>query len=80
MTKYRHQKGVIRDNALEALLSDPLFKPRVEINVKGKGSYRRKDKHVKKGNWEASGKCDYLPLAFFFIEYKKTATNDGFFL
>lgn len=59
MANYQHKKGVIRDNALEALLSDPLFKPRVEVNVKGKGSYRRKEKHGKKGNWEASGKESY---------------------
>ena len=55
MTRYQHKKGVIRDNALEALLHDPLFKTRVEENQKGKGSYRRKAKHAKKGNWEASG-------------------------
>lgn len=59
MSDYQHKKGVIRDNALQALLHDPLFKPRVESNVKGKGSYQRKHKHSKKGNWEASGKCDY---------------------
>ena len=58
MSHYQHKKGIIRENALEALLHDPLFKPRVEVNVKGKGSYRRKDKHGKKGNWEASGKCN----------------------
>lgn len=65
---YRHKRGKIQDNAIEALLSDPLFRQRVEVNSKGKGSYRRKDKHVKKGNWEASGKQsnDYLPLAFCF--------------
>lgn len=57
MTVYQHKKGTIRDNALEALLHDPLFKMRVEVNQKGKGSFRRKDKHAKKGNWEASGQC-----------------------
>ncbi len=73
MAKYQHRKGVIRDNALEALLSDPLFKQRIEVNVKGKGSYRRKEKHGKKGNWEASGKCDitHLSLAFCFAGIKK---------
>lgn len=55
MTVYQHKKGTIRDNALEALLHDPLFKTRIEVNQKGKGSFRRKDKHAKKGNWEASG-------------------------
>ncbi|MGB8666388.1 MAG: alternative ribosome-rescue factor A [Serratia inhibens] len=68
MTKYRHTKGQIQDNAIEALLHDPLFRQRIEKNSKGKGSYRRKDKHEKGGNWEASGKLsnDNLPLAFWF--------------
>ncbi|CAQ86276.1 conserved hypothetical Protein [Photorhabdus asymbiotica] len=39
MTVYHHKKGVIKDNAIEALLRDPLFKQRVEKNKKGKGSY-----------------------------------------
>lgn len=56
MTRYQHKKGVIRKNALEALLHDPLFKTRIESNQKGKGSYKRKEKHGKKDNWEASGK------------------------
>ncbi|CDG46944.1 Alternative ribosome-rescue factor A [Serratia symbiotica SCt-VLC] len=55
VTKYRHTKGQIQDNAIEALLYDPLFRLLVERNSKGKGSYRRKDKHAKGGNWEASG-------------------------
>lgn len=59
MSGYQHKKGIIRDNAIEALLHDPLFKVRIEANVKGKGSYRRKDKHAKKGNWEASGKDSF---------------------
>lgn len=68
MTKYRHNKGQIQNNAIEALLHDPLFRQRIEKNSKGKGSYRRKDKHVKGGNREASGKLskDNLPLAFWF--------------
>ncbi|WP_036773481.1 alternative ribosome-rescue factor A [Photorhabdus australis] len=66
MTVYHHKKGVIKDNAIEALLCDPLFKQRIEKNKKGKGSYQRKGKHSKSGNWEASGKgvLDLLPLAF----------------
>jgi Uncharacterized protein conserved in bacteria len=47
MTKYRHTKGQIQDNAIEALLHDPLFRQRVEKNVKGKGSYRRKENTTK---------------------------------
>lgn len=56
MSHYKHTKGQIKDNAIEALLHDPLFRQRVEKNKKGKGSFARKDKHVKGGNWEASGK------------------------
>ncbi|ETS29508.1 MULTISPECIES: alternative ribosome-rescue factor A [Photorhabdus] len=66
MITYHHKKGVIKDNAIEALLRDPLFKQRIEKNKKGKGSYQRKGKHNKVSNWEASGKgsLDLLPLAF----------------
>ncbi|HEJ9400030.1 TPA: ribosome alternative rescue factor ArfA [Proteus mirabilis] len=56
-SKYQHQKGVIKDNALAALVHDPLFRQRVEKNKKGKGSYMRKAKHNKKGNW---------PFSFYF--------------
>ena len=69
MSRYQHQKGQINDNALEALLHDPLFRQRVERNKKGKGSYLRKDKHAKRGGQEASGKKEidsFLPLAFLF--------------
>ncbi|MCU6664884.1 MAG: alternative ribosome-rescue factor A [Silvania sp.] len=56
MSRYQHTKGQINDNAIEALLHDPLFRQRIEKNKKGKGSYLRKTKHAKRGNWEASGK------------------------
>ncbi|WP_390884610.1 alternative ribosome-rescue factor A [Kluyvera cryocrescens] len=56
MSRYQHTKGQINDNALEALLHDPLFRQRVEKNKKGKGSYLRKDKHGKQYGREASGK------------------------
>lgn len=56
MSRYQHTKGQIKDNALEALLHDPLFRQRIEKSKKGKGSYNRKGKHGVKGNWEASGK------------------------
>lgn len=72
MSGYQHKKGVIRDNAIEALLHDPLFKVRIEANHKGKGSYRRKDKHGKKGNWEASGKESFT-TGLLLLNYKKTA-------
>lgn len=67
MSQYQHKRGKIKDNALEALLHDPLFRQRVEKNKKGKGSYNRKGKYNKGGNnWEASGNqlLGLLPLAF----------------
>ncbi len=54
--KYQHTRGVISDNALHALVHDPLFKSRVEKNKKGKGSYSRKAKYSKKSQWEGSHK------------------------
>ncbi|WP_258575692.1 ribosome alternative rescue factor ArfA [Candidatus Pantoea persica] len=39
----------MRDSAIHALLHDPLFRQRVEQKQKGKGSFRRKDKHAKRG-------------------------------
>ncbi|WP_368910058.1 alternative ribosome-rescue factor A [Proteus penneri] len=59
-SKYQHQKGVIKDNALAALVHDPLFRQRVEKNKKG--SYMRKAKHAKKGNWEASDNKRFFQL------------------
>ncbi|MBG6249085.1 MULTISPECIES: alternative ribosome-rescue factor A [Symbiopectobacterium] len=69
MSTYQHKKGKIQDNALEALLHDPLFRQRVEKNKKGKGSYCRKGKQGKGQDWEASGKSskDALPLASHFM-------------
>ncbi|MFT8212288.1 MAG: alternative ribosome-rescue factor A [Symbiopectobacterium sp.] len=65
MSTYQHKKGKIQDNALEALLHDPLFRQRIEKNKKGKGSYCRKGKQGKGQNREVSGKSfeDALPLA-----------------
>ena len=45
MGSYRHTKGIITDNALQALLHDPLFRIRTEKNKKGKGSYQRKNRN-----------------------------------
>lgn len=56
MSRYQHTKGHIKENAIEALLHDPLFRQRVEKNKKGKGSFQRKGKHVNHGDREASGK------------------------
>ncbi|OAT77336.1 hypothetical protein A9B99_22370 [Mangrovibacter phragmitis] len=69
MSNYQHKKGTIRDNALEALLHDPLFRQRVERNKKGKGSYSRKTKYGKNSGQEASSKQvdAFLLLAFFVL-------------
>lgn len=56
MNHYKHAKGIIRDNSLKAIVTDPLFHKRIEQNQKGKGSYRRKDKHAGKAGWEVSDK------------------------
>ena len=45
-----HQRGIIQDNHLKALVTSPLFQARVEPSKKGKGSYQRKAKHGKR--WE----------------------------
>ncbi len=39
--KVQHNKGTIRDNALKALVTSNLFRPKVERKKKGKGSYNR---------------------------------------
>lgn len=44
-TTYQHTRGEIKDNAIQALLHDRLFRHRVEKKLKGKGSYQRKAKH-----------------------------------
>ncbi|WP_075183621.1 alternative ribosome-rescue factor A [Pantoea sp. 1.19] len=64
MSGYQHKKGAIGENVLAALVTDPLFKMRIEVNKKGKGSYRRKDKHTGKVERETSGKQRCLPLVF----------------
>ena len=45
---YQHTRGVVKDNAIMALLHDKLFRQRVETRRKGKGSYQRKAKHIGK--------------------------------
>ncbi|WP_213994098.1 ribosome alternative rescue factor ArfA [Sodalis sp. dw_96] len=54
--KYQHTKGIIKDNAIAALLNDPLFRQRREKNLKGKGSYCRKGKNARSRDGEGSGK------------------------
>lgn len=63
MSRYQYIKGQIKDNAIEVLLYDFLFRQRVEKNKKGKGSYMRKGKYGNRGNWEVSGK----KVNYFFI-------------
>ena len=60
MTKnqYAHQRGKINDSAVKALVTDPLFRPRVERNKKGKGSYQRHEKH------KGANRGDYFKWAF----------------
>ncbi|ELQ6216145.1 alternative ribosome-rescue factor A [Cronobacter dublinensis] len=79
MTRYKHTKGQIQDNAIEALLHDPLFRQRIEKNLKGKGSYQRKEKHGKRSNWEASGKQAnrFFTTGLLLL---KTVMGDGFAL
>ena len=50
---YRHNRGVIKDNALQALLHDRLFRQRIERKRKGKGSYQRKAKHANRYQGES---------------------------
>ena len=45
---YQHTRGVVKDNAIMALLHDKLFRQRVGTKRKGKGSYQRKAKHIGK--------------------------------
>lgn len=42
---YAHQRGEIKESAVKALVTDPLFRHKIEKNRKGKGSYRRHEKH-----------------------------------
>ncbi|WP_295895387.1 alternative ribosome-rescue factor A [uncultured Vibrio sp.] len=38
-------RGEVKDNALKAMVTSKLFKAKVEQAKKGKGSYRRSNKH-----------------------------------
>ncbi|MDH2997901.1 hypothetical protein A1D22_00950 [Pasteurellaceae bacterium LFhippo2] len=44
---YAHQRGEIQESAIKALVTDKLFRSRMERNRKGKGSYQRNAKHRK---------------------------------
>ncbi|WP_439234212.1 alternative ribosome-rescue factor A [Lonepinella koalarum] len=58
-TTYQHGRGVIRDNAIQALLSDRLFRQRIEKKLKGKGSYQRKAKHTLKWTEKPDNKISF---------------------
>lgn len=42
MSRYQHTKGQIKDNALEALLHDPLFRRELKRTRKGKAATKEK--------------------------------------
>ncbi|GGO73743.1 ribosome alternative rescue factor ArfA [Bowmanella pacifica] len=46
-TPHQHERGVINDNALKALVTSKLFTTRVVKAKKGKGSYSRKGRNSK---------------------------------
>lgn len=45
---YNHNRGKIQESAIKAIVTDSLFKQRIEKPRKGKGSYSRKNKYFKK--------------------------------
>lgn len=67
MSKYCHKRGVVKHNAIKAILHDPLFRQKIVSNKKGKGHYKRKNKHCKAINWEEANKMtrEVLLLASF---------------
>ncbi len=69
MSRYQHTKGQIKDNAIEALLHDPLFRQRVEKNKKGKEAINVKINMQEGliGRPVASKRIAFLPLAFCFL-------------
>ncbi len=68
MSRYQHTKGQIKDNAIEALLHDPLFRQRVEKTRKGKEAINVKINMQEglTGRPVASKRIAFLPLAFCF--------------
>jgi alternative ribosome-rescue factor len=69
MSRYQHTKGQIKDNAIEALLHDPLFRQRVEKTRKGKEAINVKINMQEglTGRPVASKRIAFLPLAFCFL-------------
>lgn len=64
--EYVHHRGEIKESAVKALVTDKLFRCRVEKNKKGKGSYRRNAKHRKGENPFKSVQCAFLNGFSFF--------------
>ncbi|MCK3658284.1 hypothetical protein A4G18_06060 [Pasteurellaceae bacterium Pebbles2] len=77
-TTYQHGRGVIRDNAIQALLSDKLFRQRIEKKLKGKGSYQRKAKHASKWSEKPDNKISVLRdfIIGFFLNQKFHFNNN----
>lgn len=73
MSRYQHTKGQIKDNAIEALLHDPLFRQRVEKIRRGKAVTCEKENMAigeLGGQWQESKSL--LPLAFCFQAFVKS--------
>ncbi|VEI56973.1 Alternative ribosome-rescue factor A [Pasteurella multocida] len=75
---YQHKRGTIKDNAICALLHDPLFRQRIEKKRKGKGSYQRKAKHVgkffEKPDYKIFDLKDFI-IGFFLNNIYNNATH-----
>ncbi len=52
-------RGVIKDNALKAVVTSPLFKTRIVNSKKGKGSFSRKMKHRGKEPYSKFSQCGF---------------------
>ncbi|CUU52073.1 hypothetical protein AP460_00975 [Actinobacillus pleuropneumoniae] len=64
-TVYEHQRGEIRESAIKALVTDKLFRTRIENNRKGKGSYQRNAKHRKAGYERSERPFKNVPTSNF---------------
>lgn len=69
MSRYQHTKGHIKDNAIEALLHDPLSDSELRRTRKEKGViYVKVNMHNGvNGRPVASKLIAFLPLAFLFL-------------
>ena len=76
-TVYLYTRGVIKDNAVMALLHDKLFRQHVEKKRKGKGSYQRKGKGSYQRKAKHAGKMFEKP-DYKFFDYRNFII--GFFL